>query len=154
MKLRIVFIIFIILFSFTSSFSFDLVDTKKIVDNIAKSINEHPKKWIDAGHKFAYFEDASVMKKAKEKIWPEAHADVILSYNFYANFFYAKLVKPFEYDFEGKKLKQLVQAIKLFKLKRLKKDVGHLLWIEEKKAEKNLEPKIEQIKKEDGPKKL
>ncbi len=94
------------------------------------------------------------MKKAKERIFPETYADVTLNYSFYNDFFYASLEKPFEYKFKDKKLKQLIQAIKLYKLKKLKKDVGHLLWIEEKKAEKNLDPKIEQIIKEDGPKKL
>ena len=152
MKSRIALIIFIILFSFTSSFA--LVDTEEIVDNIANSINEHPEKWIDSGYRFIYFEDSSVMKKAKERIFPETYADVTLTYSFYNDSFYANLEKPFEYKFKDKKLKQLIQAIKLYKLKRLKKDVGHLLWVEEKKAEKELEPKIEQITKEDGPKKL
>jgi len=153
-KLRIVLIIFIILFSFTSSFAFTLVDTKKIVDNIANSINKQPKKWIDTGYRFVYFEDSSIMKKAEDRIFPETYADVVFTYSFYSNYNYATLEKPFEYKFKDKKLKQLIQSIKLYKLKRLKKDVGHLLRVEEKKAKKKLEQKKEQIVKEDGPKKL
>lgn len=130
------------------------MDTKKIVDNIAKSINEQPEQWIDSGYRFIYFEDSSVMKKAEDRLYPETYADVVLTYNFYTDYMYSNLEKPFKYKFEDKKLKQLIQSIKLYKLKKLKKDVGHLLWIEEKKAEKNLDPKIEQIINEDGPKKL
>jgi len=130
------------------------VDTEEIVDNIAKSINEQPKHWLDAGYRFIYCEKLSKMKEIKKRLFPENYGDVVLVYSFYAGHLYAKLERPFDYDFEGGKLKQLIQAIKLYKLKKLKKDVGHLLWIEEKKAEKNLEPKIEHIKKEDGPKKL
>jgi hypothetical protein len=130
------------------------VDTKKIVDNIANSINEHPEKWIDSGHRFIYFEDSSIMKKAKERVFPETYADVSLIYSFYNSFFYADLEKPFEYKFKDKKLKQLVQAIKLYKLKKLKKDVGHLLWVEEKNKELKSKAKEEQTTNEDGPKKL
>jgi hypothetical protein len=130
------------------------VDTKKIVDNIAKSISEHPEQWIDSGYRFIYFEDSSIMKKAEDRIYPETYADVVLTYSFHRHYIYSNLEKPFEYKFEDKKLKQLIQAIKLYKLKRLKKDVGHLLWIEEKKAEKKLEQKKEQIVNEDGLKKL
>ena len=153
-KSRIVLIIFIILFSFTSANSAGLVDTKKIVDDIAKSINEQPEQWIDTGYRFVFCEDPSKMKDLKQRVWPENYGDVALTYNFYATFFYAKLEKPFEYAFEGKKLEHLIQAIKLYKLKRLKKEVGHLLWLEEKKAEKNLEPKKEQIVNEGRLKKL
>ena len=152
MKSRILLIIFIILFSFTSSFA--LVDTKQIVDNIAKSINEHPEKWVDSGHRFSYFEDSSVMKEAKRRIFPETYADVTVTYNCYETRNYAHLEKPFEYEFKDKKLKQLIQAIKLYKLKKLKKDVGHLLWIEEKNKELKSKAKEEQTTNEDGPKKL
>ena len=154
MKSRIVLIIFIILFSFTSANSDGLVDTKEIVDNIDMSINEHPESWIDTGSKFVYCKDPSEMKRLRKKTWPAMDATIVLVYNFHGTFFYADLDKPFEYKFKGEKLKQLIQSIKLYKFKKLKKEVGNLLQIKEEAAKKKLELKIEQNIKEDRPKKL
>lgn len=137
MKRIISLIILIILLTFTTSFA--LVEPDEIVSDIAKSINEHPEHWIDTGSRFVYSDDSFKMKQLKKLTWPEHESELVFIYHIYTTFNYVQLQKPFEYDFEGDGLKDLVKAIKLYKLNRLMKEVGHLL-------EKNREPMKEQIK--------
>ncbi len=147
MKLRITIIMLILLFSVTTVFA--LVNQDQIVGDIAKSIKEHPEKWIDRGNQFVYCEDSSKMKKLKQQTWPE----LVIIYNFYGTFNYIRLDKPFEYYFEGDNLKNTIQEIKLYKLRKLQKEVGHLL--KRKEVPKKIpETKEEQIIKEGELKKL
>ncbi len=120
MKLRITIAILILLFSFT--YSYALVNRDKIVKDIAQSINDEPENWIDTGSRMVYAEDKVKVKQLKKLSWPEHEADVSLYYNFYSTFNYAKLDKPFEYDFTGDSLKKLLKAIKYYKYKRLNKE--------------------------------
>lgn len=136
MKLRIL-IILILLLSATNSFA--LIDQDQIIGDIAKSIREHPEQWIDTGNRFIHCEDPDKMKRLKEMSWPEHEAKLSIRYNFHTTFFYADLIKPFEYDFKGKILKELIQEIKLYKLRVLQKEVGHLL-----KRKKVPQKKVEQ----------
>jgi len=140
MKLRIVIVMLILLFSFTSAFG--LVDQDQIIGDIAKSIREHPEQWIDTGNRFIHCEDADRMKRLKKMTWPEHESNLVISYHFYTTFFYADLKKPFEYDFGGENLKELIQEIKLYKLRVLQKEVGHLL------KRKEVPKKIPEIKEE------
>ena len=137
MKRIIGLIILITLLTFTTSFA--LVDQDTIVGDIAQSINEHPEHWIDTGSRFVYCDDGFKMKQLKKLSWPEHESDLVFIYNFHTTFNYIQLQEPFEYDFEGDKLKDLIKAIKLYKLNRLMKEVGHL-------HEKKREPVKEQIK--------
>lgn len=149
MKLRIFIIILILLFSVATSFA--LVDKDQIVADIAKSIKEHPEQWIDTGSRFIHCENPDKMKELRKMIYPELEANLALIYNFYNASLYIFLDKPFEYSFKGDKLKELMQEIKLYKLKVLQKEVGHLLKRKEV-PKKKLEKK--EIIEEGGLKKL
>ena len=151
MKLRIAIVMLILLFSATSSFA--LVDQNKIVGDIANSIKDHPERWIDTGGRFVYCEDASEMKRLRKQTWPEQAAALVLMYNFQKSLTYIRLTKPFEYDFKDESLKELIQEMKLYKLRVLQKEVGHLL-NRKKKVEKKPEIKEEQTLNEDNLKKL
>lgn len=137
MKLKIGLIPLIVVLLFTPSFA--LINADQIIDEIAASINEHPEQWIDTGSRFIHCQDADKMKHLKKLTWPEHESELVFIYRFYTTLTYAQLTKPFEYDFKGDKLKDLIKAIKLYKLNRLMKEVGHLLG-------KKREPVLEQIK--------
>ncbi len=137
MKLRIFIVILILLFSVTTSFA--LVNQDQIVGDIAKSIREHPKQWIDTGHRFVHCEDPDKMKRLKKMLYPELESNLVIIYNFNKNSPYALLDKPFKYSFKDDNLKEIIQEIKLYKLRVLQKDVGHLLKrkeVPQKKVEK------------------
>ena len=138
MKRIIGLIILITLLTFTTSFA--LVDQDTIVGDIAQSINEHPEHWIDTGSRFVYCDDASKMKQLKKQTWPEHQSELVFIYRFYTDLTYAQLEKPFEYDFEGDKLKDLIEAIKLYKLNRLMKEVGHLREKQRQPVQKQIKP--------------
>jgi len=142
MKIRIAIVMLILLFSVTSVSAL-MLDRDQIIDDIVKSIREHPEQWIDTGSRFVHYEDPNRMKILKEMTWPEHESELVIAYCFHTNFFYADLKKPFNYDFKGKKLKELIQEIKLYKLRVLQKEVGHLL-NRKKKVEKKPEIKEEQ----------
>jgi len=133
-KVGLLIIIPIILLSFTTAFA--LIDEDKILDDVAKSINEHPDNWIDTGTKFVYCNDKAKMKQLRHLSWPEHESNLVFIYHFHTTFNYVQLQKPFEYDFEGQLLKDVRQAIQLYKLKHLMGEVGNLL-------EKKPEPKVE-----------
>jgi hypothetical protein len=137
MKLKIGLIILIILLTFTTAFA--LIDESKILDELATSINEHPEHWIDTGSLFVYCDDSAKMKHLKKLSWPDHDSNLVIRYHFHTTFNYIKLEKPFEYDFKDKLLKELRQAIQLYKLKKLMGEVGNLL-------EKKSEPEVGQIK--------
>lgn len=153
MKLQITIVILILLFSTMSVTASDLINQDKIVGNIAKSIKDHPERWIDTGSMFVYCENPNKMKRLKKIAWPKYESNLFIIYNFYSTLFYAQLQKPFAYDFDGDNLKELIQEIKLYKLRALQKDVGHLLY-HKKKVEKKAVIKEEQTLNEDGLKKL
>jgi hypothetical protein len=150
MKVRI-FVVSVLILLFSVATSFALVDQDKIVGDIAKSIREHPEQWIDTGSRFVHCEDSDKIKRLRKEAWPEHESNLVIIYNFYSTFFYAHLDKPFEYDFECKKLKELMQEIKLYKLRVLQKEVGNLLKRKEV-PKKKLEKK--EIIEESGLKKL
>lgn len=152
MKIQIVIIMLILLFSITTVTASALVNQDQIVDGIAKSIREHPEQWLDTGARFIHCEDPDKMKRLKEMTWPEQDAKLVLIYHFQKSLTYVHLKKPFEYSFEGDLLKKLIQEMKIYKLNVLQKEVGHLL-NRKKKVEKKSEIKEEQIN-EDGLKKL
>jgi len=137
MKLKISLVTLFILLSFTTSFS--LISEDKIIDEIATSINEHPEHWIDTGSEFVYCDDSDKMKHLKTLAWPKHESNLVFIYNFYTTFNYVILTKPFEYNFKGKKLKGLIQTIKLYKLNKLWTEIGN-------PSEKKREPAPEQIK--------
>jgi len=147
--MKIIITILILLFSVTASFA--LIDQDQIIGDIAKSIREHPEQWIDTGNRFIHCEDADEMKKLKRMTWPEHESNLVIVYHFHTTFFYADLKKPFEYDFKGKLLKELIQEIKLYKLRVLQKEVGHLL--NRKKVPEKI-PEIKEIEKEGDMRKL
>ena len=153
MKLRISIVILILLFSVTTVTASDLVNQKQLVGDIAQSIKDHPERWIDTGSRFVYCEDPNIMKKLRKMSWPENESNLVIIYNFYSTFFYAQLQKPFKYDFGSDSLKELIQEIKLYKLKKLQKEVGHLLNRKKKTIPKVI-PKEEQIIKEGELRKL
>ena len=142
MKLRITIVMLILLFSVIASTASDLINRDKIVGDIAKSIKDHPERWIDTGSRFVHCEDPDIMKSLRKMAWPEHEANLVIMYNLKSNLCYSQLMKPFEYDFKGDNLKELIQEIKLYKLKVLQKEVGHLL------KRKEVPEKIPEIKEE------
>jgi len=137
--MKIIITILILLFSVTTVTASDLFNQDKMVGDIAKSIREHPEQWIDTGSRFVHCEDPDEMKRLKERLYPELDSNLVIIYNFYRSSSYTLLDKPFKYTFRDESLKELVQEIKLYKLRVLQKDVGHLLnrkKVPEKKVEK------------------
>jgi hypothetical protein len=153
MKLRIAIVILILLFSVTTVTASDLISQEKIVGDIAQSIKNHPERWMDTGSRFVYCEDPDEMKRLRKTTWPEQGANLVMIYHFHTALTYVSLDKPFEYGFKGENLKEVIQEMKLYKLRKLQKEVGHLL-NRKKKVEKKPEIKEEQIIKEGELRKL
>lgn len=147
MKLRILIIILILLFSVTTVTASDLFNQDKLVADITKSIKDHPEQWIDTGYRFVHCEDPDEMKELKKKLYPELDSNLVIIYNFYRSSTYTLLDKPFEYTFKGDNLKEVIQEMKLYKLRVLQKEVGHLLKRKQVAPSKKLETKEEGMKK-------
>jgi hypothetical protein len=147
MKLRIIIVILILLFSVTTSFA--LIDQDQIIGDIAKSIREHPEQWMDTGSRFIYCENPDEMKKLRKTTWPELDENLVMIYHFHTALTYVSLDKPFEYSFKGDNLKEVIQEMKLYKLRKLQKEVGHLL-----KRKQVAPKKVEKKSEEGGMKKL
>ncbi len=153
MKLRITIVILILLFSVTTITASDLISQEKIVGDIAKSIKNHPERWIDTGSRFIYCEDPDEMKRLRKMTWPELEATLVIIYHLHPALLYVNLDKPFEYSFKDDNLKEVIQEMKLYKLRKLQKEVGHLL-NRKKKVEKKPEIKEEQTLKKGELRKL
>ena len=153
MKLRITIVILILLFSVTTVTASDLINRDKIVGDIAKSIKDHPEQWIDTGSRFIYCEDPDTIKRLRKMTWPELDANLVMMYHFHPALTYISLDKPFEYSFKGDSLKEIIQEMKLYKLRKLQKEVGHLL-NRKKKVIPKVIPKEEQNIKEGELRKL
>lgn len=117
-------VILLMFISIVPSFSADLVNEDQIVENIAKSITEHPELWLDTGSYFVHGDNVDEVNRLRGFTWPRHEAKLILIYNFYTTFEYAKLEKPFDYDFEGERLQKLIKAIKMYKLNTLNRELG------------------------------
>lgn len=112
------------------SSSFALFNQKEMIEEITTSIETHPELWVDTGFYLVNFSDLVKVKKARKLLYPELDeaADVVLIYNISRyNSRYITIKKPLKYDIEGKLKEQLIIQIKLYKLKILTKEVGHLL---------------------------
>jgi hypothetical protein len=88
-----------------------------------------PDHWIDTGYHLVYHEDIKEVKRLREQTWPEidSEAQIVINYNFNPALQYVNLKIPFKHDFHGDMRKKIIINIKLFKLKILQKEVGHLL---------------------------
>jgi hypothetical protein len=149
MKVRIFTILILLIFSVTASFAMD--DRQDIINSIATSINDHPEYWLDTGGRFVYCKNPDEMKKLKTRTWPDQDSNLFLTYSLYKVIYYVCIEKPFEYRFKGKEMKKVMTAIKLYKLKVLQKEVGHLL---KKKRSSSKEIKKKEIVEKGGLKKL
>ena len=106
-----------------------LMGKDDLINNIANSWLKEPNNWIDTGYHLVYHEDIQEVKKLRKRTWPESDSDaqLVMYYNLYPGLMYVNLKLPFKHDFHGDIKKEIIINIKLFKLKILQKEVGHLL---------------------------
>ena len=129
-----------------------LMGKEDLINAIPNSLINEPYNWIDTGYHLIYHEDIQEVKKLRKRTWPESdpNAQIVMYYRLYPNLLFIDLKIPFKYDFEGKLKEELIISIKLFQLKKLQKEVGHLL----KKPKIEPEVKKEQTVETKGFKKL
>lgn len=130
-----------------------LMGKDDLINAIHNSLISEPDHWIDTGYHLVYHEDIKEVKKLRKRTWPEIDSDaqIVINYNLYPRITYVNLKLPFKHDFHGDMRKKIITNIKIFKLKILQKEVGHLLNREISKAEPEIK---EQTVEKKGLKKL
>ena len=145
-----------IFISVTSSFA--LINQEETFEEIITSIETQPEMWYDSGHYFIYSSSQAKLKEVKKRLFPENHpdAEIVITYNILSGYVknWAKLEKPFKYDFKGDLLEQLIIQIMVYKLNVLNDKVGSLIKKPKEKIIVQPEIKKEQTNKEKGWKKL
>lgn len=128
-KLILILVIAMIFISVSSSFA--LVSQKETLEGIIESLETHPELWFDTAHNLIYCSDQKILKEVSKQLFPESdqRAEITISYSIWKGYAraYVKLEKPFEYRFKDDLLKQILIQIKVYKLNKLHKDIGHLI---------------------------
>lgn len=120
-----------------------LISQEEILKKVLKSINSEPQHWINTGNYLVYGETLEDVKYLKTVTWPENHdkTKIAIIYRIGHHFNYVNMEKPFEMDLEDPMATKILNEIKIFILKELQADVGHLLKKETPVVEIKPEPK-------------
>jgi len=94
------------------------------VDEITKSIQNEPEKWVITSYKAVFFGDSEKAKYAKNRAFPHSddNAEMVLGFNLYNE--YVNLEVPLKRRYKGNDLQKLIRTIKIHKYNKYKKELG------------------------------
>ena len=125
-----------------------LISQEEMLEKIVTSINTEPQYWINSGNKLIYAESEEDIKHLRSMSWPEhdSKAKIVLGFHIGHYFNYVNVEKPFKIDLKGPIEEKILTEIKIYILKELQADVGHLIKKEEPVVEVKPELKEPQAK--------
>lgn len=116
MTLLLVFLFPTILFSMN-------LDNYLSVDEMMKSIQDEPEKWLITENRAIFFGNSSKVRSVKDDFYPESCEDakIVIYFNLYRG--RAELEKPKGPWYEGSERKKIIRTIKLYKYNKYKKEL-------------------------------
>lgn len=118
-----IFLILLLLLSITHAVSYALKLTIT-ADDICKSIQNEPSKWVISDMKAVLFENEEYASHERGETWPEHGTGVaaVLNYSIYND--YVSLETPMKIDYDGKDKIKILKVLKIYKYNEYKKDLG------------------------------